>query len=464
MSLKTAQENFNKAFIDSEKTLTEKFLKELKKYVERKTKTEKKTRYKEMLECMESGKPLASFLCRNDICEEVVNEMLKREIPFILVTNKKGEYGFVIRSSDRALANEAIKAVLRRLGSYCEIVTGDELVQIVQHMRDRDKGLIAINGLNLNELKLLEKLCRKEGFLEYIAEDELSDGTFRFMVHGKQASAEHNFALILFKMIMMTEGANKMINNKRIANELKVQKLRANEFGRKNGIQSPIYIVGSGNQFMKIEQNGFVFGYAIKEADQIRIIEQFSATTSTPAYREYERSFLNRIPDPTATTSINQVMEHLARTENERDSLDFGMTRRERENYFGEAILVSSIMHIVSKHVVNDDIMNVSGRWLEKTGHVSYEAGKLLNGLIRNEVPIGYDQLDIMELRTSISEYDLDLNAYTTVSDNLRGIDITNERGTLEIKGSVQDRIAEMHEQVIDTSPEIEISESVGRS
>lgn len=475
MSLRTAQENFKKAFEDKDKSLTEKFLAELKAYVTVKAES-KKQRYIIMKECMDNNEMLASFKMRNDVCDDMVEELLKRNIPFIIVTNRAGEYGFIIRSADRAITNEAIKEVLKKLGNYCEILTGEELITNVQKQKDRDKGLLAINGLTLQELKLLEKLCKKEGFLQFIAEDEMSDGTFRFMVYGKQAAADFKFAQILFTMIMMTEGSNKETNKKRIANEIKVQKLRANNFGRASGIKSPIYILGSGNQFMKIEQNAFSFGYAIKESGQVKIVEQFAANSSNPSFNSYEKTYLNRIPDPAATTNISQVMEHFARTYNEKDSLDFGMTQDERNRFFGETVLINSILKVVSNHVIYDDIMNVSGRWLEKTGHVSFEAGKLLNGVINNEVPVGYEPLDIQEVKTNISEYDLNLNDYKTVSENLRGVIITNEKGTLEIKGSIDERVEEMHEQYMesrnaeeqelseDRSAEVEYSESIARS
>ncbi len=457
MSLRTAQENFQKAFVDENKTLTSKFLKELKKYLEAR---KEKYRYQELLDCMNQRKPLASFLCRNDICDDLIVEMLDRQIPFVVVTNKAGECGFVIRSSDRALTNEAIKAVLKRLGTACEIVTGDELVNIVQRMRDQDKGLLAVNGLSFKEMHLLEKICRKKGFLEHIAEDKMSDGTYRFMVYGKQAAKENMMAISLLEMIMMMEGANKGIHGRRMNNELAVEQLRSIDFGRGRTGFIPIYIVGSGNQYMKIDTTGFTMGYATVKGENINFNEQQGLGISAPGYHEFETSYLNRIPDPAATTDINQVYEHLRRGSN-RDSLDYGMTRTEREHSFGEQLLVAGIMAVVIRNTSGDSIMNVSERWMEKTSHLTTEAGKVMTGLIRGETPIGYKDLDMKDLKNTIVSYGLNVNDYGMVAQNLSGVSITNERGSLELRGNVRDRIEEMHDRIHSAETgEIEYSES----
>lgn len=461
MSLITAKQNFQKAFKDENKTLTEKFLAELKKYVEAR---KKQRRYKEILECMDNNKPLASFLCRNDICDDLVVEMLNRQIPFVLVTNREGDYGFIIRSSDRALTNEAIKVVLRRLGSYCEIVTGDELINIVQKMRDRDKGLLAINGLSFKEMRLLEKICRKKGFLEFIAQDKMSDGTYRFMVYGKQAAKDNLIAISLLEMIMAMEGANKGMNGRRMNNELAVDDLRDNNFGRNKSGFKTIFIVGSGKQYMKIEQDGFSYGNAVRKGEKIEFVEQYQQKIGTPGYNEYEIAYLNRIPDPAATTDMNQVYEHM-NNRNGRDSLDFGMNQRERDNAFGEALLIVGVMSVVIQNTAKDDIMNVSERWMEKTGHLTAEAGKVMTGLIKGETPIGYNDLDLRDLKNVIINYGLDMNNYTGVASTLNGVAITNERGSLELKGNVKDRIDEMHEQIQASDiGEIEYSESARES
>ncbi len=445
MSLRTARANFQKAFLDEDKTLTEKFLQELRSYM---TKRIEEPRYRELLKCMDENSPLASFFCRNDICDELVLEMLRREIPFILVSNRKGEYGFVIRSSDRALANEAIKAVLKKMGTYCDIVTGEELVSIVQKIKSNDKGMLAVNGLTHMEMKMLEKLCRKGGFLDHIAEDRMSDGSYRFMVYGRQAVAEQNFAAVIFELAMMLEGPNSEIFKNRIKNELKVENLRRNDFDRKLGMSEPIYITGNGNQYIKMEQNGFEYGHAVRTRKGIIYEPMFTSTTNLPGYREYETSYLNRIPNPACTTSLEQLNEHFE-IRYKRDSLDFGMSPLEKRNYFGEKILIASIMEVVFRNSANDDIMNVSERWMEKTAHMTFEAGRVLTGLITGELPSGYDETDIQEIKPVIVQYGIDLSNYTGVAAIMKGISITNERGSLEIGGDLHERISDLHENVI---------------
>lgn len=442
MSLKTAQANFQKAFIDNNKTLTETFLEELREYLTGK----KAARYQMLLECMDNGEPLASFLCRNDICDDLVTELLEMTIPFVMVTNAKGEYGFIIRSSDRALTNEVIRKILKRKGTYCEIVTGEELLSIIMNLRgENDKQMLALQGLSVEKLKLLEKLCKKRGILDFIAEDKMDDGTYRFMVHAKRASQDCNFSEFILTMVMMTEGKNKDLHKRRILNELNVQKLRAMDFGRKEGMKSPLYIVGSSNQYIKIEQDRFEFGHSARKNGEAVLIAHFFADKTTPSYKEYETSFLNRIPDPIPTKDLHLVMEHF-NTHTGRDPLDFGMTWDERQSYFGEKMLINALMTTVIRKIQNDPIMNVSGRWLEKTFHTTTEAGKVLDGLINNIIPQGYDELDMTQLRASMAEFGMEASSYMTVSNELQNINMTTEKGTLLVKGSIQQNIEQMYE------------------
>ena len=442
MSLKTAQDNFQKAFIDSNKTLTEEFLVELRIYL----KESKIKRCQILLECMDQGLPLASFLCRNDICDDLVTELLQISIPFVMVTNSKGEYGFIIRSSDRAMTNEVIRKILKRKGTYCEIVTGEELLAIIMGLKgESDKQMLALTGLSIEKLKILEKLCKKKGILDYIAEDKMDDGKYRFMVHAKRASQDYNFAEFIISMVMMTEGKNKDLHKRRILNEMNVQKLRAMNFGRAEGMKSPLYIIGSSNQYIKIEQDRFEFGHSARKDGEAVLCAQFFADSSTPSYKEYEISFLNRIPDPIPTKDLHLVMEHF-NNHTGRDPLDFGMEWAERKNYFGEKLLVNNLMTTVARKIQDDPIMNVTGRWLEKTFHTTTEAGILLDALIKDIIPQGYDELDMTQLKLGASEFGMDIKDYRTVSHELQHINMTTEKGVLLIKGSVQDNIKSMYE------------------
>lgn len=461
MSLLTAQANFKKAFIDEDSCLTDKFIKQIKKYVSQRKDV---ARHADIYQCLEEGKPLAAFSCRNDLCDELVLEMLQREIPFVLVCNRKGDYGFIICSTDRALANEALKAVLKKQGVYCGIVTGDELITIVQKIKSNDKGLIAINGMSFEELKMLEKLCRRKGFLEHIAEDKMSNGKYRFMVYGRQALTEQNFPAILFELAMMLEGPNSKIYKNRIEKELRVKDLINHDFKRAQGIEKPIYIVGNNNQYMKIEQNSFEYGNAIKHKDGIEFLVKYTGDKDSPGFHTQENNYFSRITDPSYTTDYNEVIKHFERN-NTRDSLDFGMNPAEKNRYFGEKILISSVLSVVFRNAIHDDIMNVSERWMEKTSHLTFEAGKVLNGLIYDEVPTGYSKIDMKEIMPVISEYGMELKNYRGVADLMKGMQITNERGSLEISGNLEERIEGFHEKVIsgqttEKTEEMEISES----
>lgn len=428
MSLKTSQESFQKAFKTEKKNLTKEFINELEKYLRPRRRNRGNSL---LLKSIKNNKPLASFSCRADLCDDLKLEMLKRKIPFVSVTSKNGEHGFVIRMEDRAAANDASKTLLKKLGTRCDVVTGEQLTELDNKMKKGAKGLLAVNGLSYKEMRLLEKLCKKNGFLDYMAQDKMSDGTYRVMVRGEKAVEKNQMAFTLSQLVMMIAGKNKNLNAKRIDNELQVDNLRLNNFGRNVNGFKPIYIVGSGNQFMKIEQNGFSYGYATRNRDDVNFVNKYSSNDSIRGFKAFEESFINRIPDYAATTEMNQVVEHFSRQEGTRDSLGFGLTDSERNNYLGESMLVSSIMTTVIANSQNNEIMNASERWVEKTKYITSEAGRFLSGMINNEVPEGYTELDVLEVKNTVSEFELDLKDYETASEYMRGMIITNEKDSL---------------------------------
>lgn len=429
MSLKTSQMNFQKAFKEEKKTLTEKLLFELKKYLQAR---KDKKGYDELWKCMYKNEPLASFLCRNDICDELELEMIRREIPFVNVTSRNGEYGFIVRYSDRLVTNEITRNVLKKMGTYCEMVTGNELVEIEKKQKKGQKGLVAINGLTYKEARTLEKLCKKKGVLEYIAIDRMSDETYRFMVLGTQSMTKNGLVTALFELVMMMEGPNKDYYDRKIESSLSFERLRMNNFSRNIAGFKPLYLVGKCNQYVKILQSGFEYGYAVRQHNEIKLIPQTTMNNGTRGYIECEISYINRIPDPDVIGE-DQVIDYFEEANDLREVWVAGVDEEKRNKILGELVLIFAILKVILANVSETDIMNVPERWVEKLELVTYESGKMLSGLISDEIPEGYTELDVQEIKSSISDYDINLNDYSTVSDVLQGLIITNERDSLEI-------------------------------
>lgn len=416
MSLRTSQENFQKAFKEEKKTITEKFLSELRKYLKARKNNKQ---YKELWECMYKNEPLASFLCRNDVCEMLEKEMLHRRLPFVVVSNRNGELGYIIRYADRGVTNDAIKVVLKKKGTYCEIITGEELSSIDKNQKEDQQGLVAINGLNYKEARLLELICKKKNFLEYIAIDKMSDGTFRVMVPGEQAVSGKLLALSLFELIMKTEGPNKAFFDNEIENVIRIDQLRSCDFGRDSDSFKALFFVGKDNQFMKLEKNKFEYGIAVIQNGQKKLIPWGEMSKGMRGYSECEASYLNRIQDVKVFDDLRQVYGYI-------DSSSI-----ENEKIVGDKAFISAVYSVVSENSAEVDIMNIPGRWVEKTEYITYEIGRVISGLISNNVPEGYTELDMQEIKSSISSYDIDVRNYSMVSEVMKGLIITDEISSL---------------------------------
>ena len=434
MSLLASMDAFQKAFVDDKKTFTEEFIVELRTYL----KTKNRKRHRMLLEKKKKNEPISSFQVRGDVVDDLCTEFLIREVPFVLIMNMMGEYGIIIRDSDRNNVINIINVILKRKSKYMRVMTGAELINYVTE-NEKDKNLVAVNDLTLAELRMLEEMCRSHGDLTEVSEDLMSNGKYRFMIPAKKAALTNNFATALFEMNVMSSGSNKEINLRRTQNTINFQDVRFNNFGRAAGLAGALYVVGNSNQYLKIEQESFEYGHAALKDGYVRLIPQVYKDMSEMGFKEYEDSYLNRITQPAITKDIGQVTEHfnnmLKRTD-ERDSLNFGYTTDEKNTHFGEKTLIRAITDVVMRKVDHDDIMNISGKELHKIGYVTNEIGSVLNGLIEGEIPRGYDRADFAEIMSRITEYaggSVNPGNYKEVADKMGNMVLTNERGTIEI-------------------------------
>ena len=456
MSLLASVDAFQKAFVNEDKSFTEEFLIEFRTYLI----TKDKKRHRLLLEALDRKEGLSSFRVRSDVAEDLCMELLIRDIPFVLVMNMMGEYGTIIRAADRTAVMSIITYLLKKKGTVLTVMTGEELIE--KAGKETSKGLIAVNDLTLEEIRMLEELCRESGELSEVSEDRMNNGRYRFMVSGKRAAKTDNFARVLFTMNVLSSGSNKEINLRRIENTISYQDLRFSDFGRDKGMDGAVYVVGSDNQYVKMEQDSFEYGHAGLRDGYVRLIPSFSKDMNEENYRASESSFLNRITQPACTKDIGQVMEHFSgmlKGNEERDSLSFGYTVDEKNTFFGEKRLVSAITDTVMKNVRNEDIMHVKGKELHKIGYLTTEMGRVLNGLINSEIPRGYGRKDFAEIISKIAEFSggsFNPVNYRDVAEKMKSLNLTNEKGTIEI-GKDMDRFIESIRMERDSRDEQEI-------
>lgn len=455
MPLATSNDLFDQVFKNEDKSLTEEFLLQLSEYL----RARRTPRHEAILEAIEEDKPLSSFLIRNDVVDDLSIELLMQGIPFVLICNTVGEYGALVRTDDKMQIVAAVTNLLTRKGNFMAVLTGEELFNLVQMNDDKNKALLALNGLTKEQLRLLEDLCREKGQLTEIAEDHMDDGTYRFMAPARKTALGSNFARIIFEMFVMTEGYNADVNERRIRNKFSFDQLRYNNFGRdviqngRQGMTRDIFIVSSTNQYMKIMQTGFEYGRAAIRGGELTLVPDTELYMDTMGYYDYENSYLNRMTNPAVTIDTHQVMDHLINVLTgcpERDSLDYGYNQDEHQVHQTEMVMARSIMNVVMRKVQDDSIMNIDGKEMQKVGHVTSEAGLVLQGLCNREIPRGYDELDFAEIInaiTSSAPEEFDINEYIGIADKMADINITNERGLIEITKNVAGQVMDIRSE-----------------
>ena len=157
--------------------------------------------------------------------------------------------------------------------------------------------------------------------------------------------------------------------------------------------------------------------------------------------------------NPAVTIDTHQVMDHLINVLTgcpERDSLDYGYNQDEHQVHQTEMVMARSIMNVVMRKVQDDSIMNIDGKEMQKVGHVTSEAGLVLQGLCNREIPRGYDELDFAEIInaiTSSAPEEFDINEYIGIADKMADINITNERGLIEITKNVAGQVMDIRNE-----------------
>jgi hypothetical protein len=166
-----------------------------------------------------------------------------------------------------------------------------------------------------------------------------------------------------------------------------------------------------------------------------------------------KNSYLNRMTNPSATTNIHQVMDHMINVITgcpERDSLNYGYDQDEHLVHQTEMVMAKTIMKVVMRKVQNDSLMNIEGKEMQKIGHVTSEAGIVLQGLCNREIPRGYDELDFAEIIDAISSTapgEFDINEYAGIAEKMADINITNEKGLIEITKDVAGQVMDIRSE-----------------
>ena len=417
MSFKTSNEEFYKIFgnpdnvvpkTNANNTDRTEYIKRLRKELKNYLKDKKYPSARAFYAWLDKGGSFTHMSCRADMVNDLSNEFLRVGVAYILVEGAKGRYGFLARSCDVEKQNIAIKNVLEAQSKYCSITNGENAVEFYNKKSElKDKDMVAIGGLNEEEIYILKDACNKVLPEQTIGIDEMEDGTYLLTFHGKSSldfTSDSNMATALIESLITLNGNSANITRNKTKADIAYSKEYAKGFPDKNGtLKNSVWIVGNERKFVERSLHGFRVGYPREEEDEIFLEEEFFVNKDDPEYKNRLNSALFQISNRKCLYTEPDVKMYFKIRKPYIESLKVA----------GEKQLVTVISRIVSENLNRSHISGMSKNWDVKLDLYKKEISKVIEAAKNAQVPKGYDKKDIIAIMAIAKNYGLKLDALT---------------------------------------------------
>lgn len=379
----------NKKGPQDDKEVIDKFLIELKKYLKTQNKNPSAVA---IYHWMNNGGKIASFTCRADMVESMEKALKGAKIPFILVQEAKGDFGFLIRSKDKESEKAIAREVLKKSTEYCSITNGEEAGKVYLKSKEKDKTMIAVTNLSLEEVSSLETFCNDVMRGETIGIDKMEDGTYTVSCHGATAvdwRRKKPFPLALAKSVVKMNGSTAKESRAEAKLNQEYRRAKVQGFPDQNGEnKKPVWVVGHQNKFVKRTSRGFELGHAEEVGDNVILESDLKVDVLDPRYTERLNSALAKITGHRCLYTLPDVIAYF---------------KTRKPNYKNnkleaEFALLNEVDKVVSSKIKQDSISKKEGNWQYKLQHYQNELSKVLIAIRDMTIPKGYTKDQIMAL------------------------------------------------------------------
>lgn len=402
MAFEVANEAFEKAFGSAEKSdkeLLGGFIQMLSNYL----RGRKEWSAVVMRRWIRDGGSLYAFRCREDAAQTLIDSLVNKGVPFVLVKDPAGATGFLIRKEDIFIAKTTIGEVLALLSRYCEVTTGEQAGIYYRKSKEKDKTMLLLCGLSKEEVYYLKEEARETLPGMAVGIDQMPDGTYMVTCHGKSAFDDNSGSFLesLMTSRLIANGESSPKLSRRMENRDEYIKAKTAGFPDMEGtMDSPVWIVGDGEKYVKRGADGFEAGHAEESAGEIVLAKEMDVMLSDSLYEMRMNSALSAITGHICLYSISDVLEHFQKKKNAvRDIKETGQKR-----------LVSTASQIVTeKEAFDTKNKKAATSWKKKMERYQTDMGTLMTAAKEGTVPAGYTKNDVLKLRRIIRKFGLDM-------------------------------------------------------
>lgn len=406
-------------------------IKEIRNYLEKQPGPQAQA----LAEWMDKKHAMCGALVRQDVLENITNELYARRIPFLVASEGRGtgHSGILIRSCDRDKYNRMRDDVLSQMSYLVYTVPSDTLEEFIMS-GSGDKKIATLKGLQPEDARMIIKKSREMMGDTVMAVDYMEDGTCSLafngenFMHPKEGKRLGGMDQLLLESVLNLHGFNKEKMEKAAERDTDFEEEFSALFPAATG-DDPAWVLGDGNLYLKITDKGFEYG-------ESRIMED--GNPSFEKIREARRSdrdfiyqltnAISTIKDPVTTYDAHKAYDHLKGIR----PLSISLTDREQHMLAGERELAYVIAKAYERKAVSEGTIT-SGDYGQQLEEFCMDASSLIKAAMAGEkVPYGYSDRTMDRIVSVCRDYRMKMDDYTSACRFLESIDVDMYRAQPE--------------------------------
>ena len=388
-----------------------------------------------MYSWIRSGGKLCAFTCREDLVQPVIDMLMEKGCPFVLVKETTGNTGFLIRDADSGRVKAAADDMLKAGSGYCEITTGEMAGIIYRRAKIKDRSMLVFEGLSEEEVYYLQEEAGPSLPGMAVGVDRMPDGTYTMTCHGESAfgiKGSGSFGTALMEAVMLSGGECADAVKERGKLRREYLKARASGFPDRDGTADrPVWIVGRGDCYVKRTRDGFEAGHAEELCGEVFLVIDAETGIKEEGYDKRLGSALSRITGHRCLYEEDEVLEYF---------------RNKKDQYRGMKETGLRMLVSCASGIVSGKEERAGRNWAKRMTRYRDEMCHLLETAGRGAVPPGYGKNDILRLRKIIRVFGLDMERSQSAIDRMRGIAVL-ERDAGPRRIDIEEKLAALHER-----------------
>lgn len=403
---------------------------------------------KAILNWIEKGGKLSSFTCRGDLIDRTMQAMNDEMIPYLLLREATGSYGFIIRSCDTEKQKAlVVKTILPNATKFCHITTSSEAEKVYIQKGGKKKSTLEVCGLTEAEVSYIESKIDDVLPDETVGIDKMMDETYVLTYSApKSLDVSNNrtiMGLIAEAKIMMHGDISRQTKEEAL-NESNYQLQKARNFPDTNGdMRNPVWVVGQESLFYKRTPYGSQFGHPEwTPNDDIDLVVDFTIEQDDENYDAKINSCLASITNHKCLYSQEDVIEHFKNPKPRLNVVTVGT-----KNLIGKAA------EIARNKILYDPIMQKNGMWDSKFRLFQEFLKESLTAAREGKVPRGYMKEDIIDLIKISRITGLNIGSIVKAAAILPKIEVYTKEASIEKTQSVEQKIAQAISKVKEFDP-----------